>query len=353
MKLLRCKRCALPETFPGITITDSVCNYCHYYDIYKDREKLIKNKIEKKVLKIIYDSKKKNNEYDCVVAFSGGKDSTYLLHFLKKKFKLKILAHTLDNGFISKTTIENIKNTTSTLGIDHKYTKPDYKMMSNLFKSALTKELPYPKEILTMMSPVCSTCIGMVFGTTIKLALDYKIPILVIGLTPGQYPAISLENFFKVESFMFFSEKVYKDDPMDILKILRDPINEKIGETTNDFFFKSQYLDKNVKMPKVVFPFHSLCEYDEKKILKEIQSLGWKRPTDTDNCSTNCRLNSLAIYAGNKQLKYHPYIGEMSMLVRQGKMTYEEAIEAEKLDENSETITQVLKQLKLKRSDLI
>ncbi|MCM8773596.1 MAG: hypothetical protein NC820_02520 [Candidatus Omnitrophica bacterium] len=105
----RCKRCALPETYPGVKFSEEgICNYCFYYDIYKERERSIKIQLKKEFLSLI-NSLKRGKKYDCVVAYSGGKDSTFLLYFLKNKFKLNILAHTLDNGFLSPRAMSNIE----------------------------------------------------------------------------------------------------------------------------------------------------------------------------------------------------------------------------------------------------
>ena len=297
-KLKRCPKCALPETYPGIKFDKKrkICNYCTYYEIYREREKSIKKTLKKKFLQTISKTKKNNkNKYDCIVAYSGGKDSTFLLHFLKTRFNLKILAHTLDNGFISKKALENIKKITKKLKIDCRFTRPNPAMCKRVFADALKGKIPYPKEIRAMLSPVCAACLGMVFGSTLHLAIRLKIPIMFVGFTPGQYPAISLENFLKVNSCVFISEKIYKDDPLDILKVLRDPIDERFGEAAAKYFFKSQYIKKGLKTPLVLFPFHTFFDYDEKKILTEIVKLGWERPKDTDSCSTNCLLNTLII----------------------------------------------------------
>ncbi len=349
----RCSRCALPETFPGVKFDESgVCNYCIYHEINKEREMKSKEALKKEFISIIKQTKKRRNKYDCIVAFSGGKDSTFLLQFLKSKFKLKILAHTFDNSFISKKAIENMGKVTKALRVDHRVTKADFSILKELFAYALKGNIPYPKEILAMLSPVCATCLGMVFGSTIKLAIKLKIPLMFIGFTPGQYPAISLENFFKVKSCMFLSSKVYKDDPVDIIKIIRDPIDEQFGGKVEKYFFKSQYIEKGLKVPTILFPFHIFLDYDEKTILKVISRLGWVKPEDTDTCSTNCLLNTIGNYACLKQLKYHPYIGEMSLLVREGKISRKEAIKAEKVDENSFAMRYSLKKLELNKKGL-
>ena len=222
-----------------------------------------------------------------------------------------------------------------------------------VFKYALQGKISYPKEILAMLSPVCAACLGMVFGSTLKLAIDGDIPLMFVGFTPGQYPVISLENFLKVNSCMFLSEKVYKDDPLDIIKIIRDPINERFGEKIDRYFFDSQYIEKGLNVPVILFPFHALTDYDEMEIFSSIAELGCERPKDTDACSTNCLLNSPGNYACVNQLGYHPYIGELSMLVRQGKLSREKALEAEKLDTGSFAMSSSLEKLGLTLKDLV
>jgi len=354
-EIKRCRRCALPSSYPGIKFNQrGICNYCVYYDLIRDRDNDVRKYLQKKISKIIQRIKHRNMKYHCIVAYSGGKDSTFLLYFLKKKFGLNILAHVLDNGFISNQAFQNIKKVTKRLEIDCKITRPPFKTLREIFAYTLTQKTSYPKEILAMMSPVCAACQGIIFGTSIKLALRLNIPIMFIGYTPGQYPSISLENFLKVKSNVFLSSRVYKDDPLDIIKIVRDPINEKFGSDIERYYFRSQYIEKNIeeKVPSIFFPFHFLLDYDEKLIISTIQKLGWKKPEDTDACSTNCLLNTLGNYACLKQLGYHPYIGELSSLVRENKMSYSDAIKAEYIDIDSFAAEYSLKKLKINLTDI-
>jgi len=350
-KTIRCIRCGLPESYPGVQFNDDiVCNYCVYFDIYKEREDIIKLELKEKFTRLIKKTKNEGHRYDCIVAYSGGKDSTFLLYYLKNKFGLDILAHVLDNGFISVTAKKNIKRVTETLKIDCHITRPPKETLKAVFKYALTEKIPYPKEILSMTSQVCAVCIGMVIGTTINLAVKLKIPLMFTGFTPGQYPAISLENFFKIKSCMFLSDKVYKDDPFDVLKIFADPILEKFGRKVEKYFFRSQYIPKGLIVPKVLFPFHALLEYNEKEIIQEISRLGWIKPTDTDTCSTNCLLNTLGNYSCMRQLGYHPYIGELAYLVRKGVLSREDALGAEYIEEDSSAMHFSLEKLGLQHN---
>ncbi|MBU4305032.1 MAG: hypothetical protein KJ893_05355 [Candidatus Omnitrophica bacterium] len=349
-----CKQCGLPNTYPGIKFDkDNTCNYCVYFELNKNREKLSRMRMKKEFVNVVNAAKSRKNKYDCVVAYSGGKDSSFLLYFLKRRFNLKILAHTFDNGFVSETAQKNIKQVTKVLGIDHQTTRPGFDFLQGLFISALKEEFVFPKEILAMMSPVCAACLGMVFGSTINRAIRLRIPVMFIGFTPGQYPAISLENFFKVKSCVYLSDKVYRDDPWDVLKIISDPIREKFGRQASRYFFKSQYVAKRAFIPKVLFPFHVLLDYDEKKIIEAISKIGWVKPKDTDSCSTNCLLNSLGNFCFAKKYGYHPYAGELAYLARTGKLNRKQVLAAVKIEDDSFALKHSLRKLNIKCDDVL
>jgi len=347
----RCRKCALPETFPGVLFNASgKCNYCIEHELISDRKESIRNGLKKEFIKIIKKSSKKDRrgrKYDCIVAFSGGKDSTYMLYLLKKHFNLRIMSHMLDHGLTSRQALKNVNNITKALNIDHVTTKPPISLIKEIFTYVLTEETPYPKTVLSMMSPLCAACQGMIFGTTMKLAIENNIPLLFIGYTPAQYPIVSFENFLKVNSCVYLSSKIYKDDPLDLIKIARDPIEERIGAKINNYFFKSQYIDNRLKVPKVLFPLHALFNYDEDKIYDIISKLGWIKPKDTDACSTNCLVNSLGIYLFVKKLGYHPYVGQLSALARDGKISYNDVINSENIELNSFAIKYSCDKLKL------
>ena len=57
------------------------------------------------------------HDYDCIVPFSGGKDSTFTLYELVRRFKVKPLVVTFDHGFLRPTTLENTERTIKLLGV--------------------------------------------------------------------------------------------------------------------------------------------------------------------------------------------------------------------------------------------
>ena len=349
----RCTECILPETYPGINFDEKgLCNYCNYFRASKEMRGSLKENLKEQFYVLIAEAKKKSEKYDCIVCYSGGKDSTFLLMELKEKFDLKILAYTLDNGFLSERTFANIKTMTRQLNIEHTIFQPEKRIINKIFCGALTKKIVYPKEIIAMLSPLCAACQGMILAFAFRLAVDKQIPIVFIGFTPGQYPDVSHENFLKSKSCIYFTTSVYKDDPPDIIKIIRDPIDEISTEAAEKYYLKSQYLAKGERYPYVLFPFHTVFEYDEKNIYKKIESRGWVKPEDTDTCSTNCLINTLGNYAFMKQYGYHPYIAEISSMVRQGLLSSDDALRLEKIEVDSNAMRVSLEKLGLSETDI-
>ena len=87
-----CKTCILDENFPGISFDENgVCIFCRQHK-KKEEQQALREKYEKKFAEIIEKYKGKNS-YDCLTAFSGGKDSTYTLYLLKKKYNLNLFIH--------------------------------------------------------------------------------------------------------------------------------------------------------------------------------------------------------------------------------------------------------------------
>ena len=81
----RCVKCVLPESFPGIQFdSEGVCSICAGFE---KEDTLIPsaNKLKAKLDEIIEESKRTSPQYDALVAYSGGKDSTYLIYDLYVK----------------------------------------------------------------------------------------------------------------------------------------------------------------------------------------------------------------------------------------------------------------------------
>lgn len=111
--LRRCTKCLLPETFPFIEFDEhGVCNYC------KDYKKL-SPKGEDELKKMVEPFRSENGEPDCIVGFSGGRDSSYMLHYIKNVLHMNPIAYTYDWGMVTDLARRNQARICGKLGIEH------------------------------------------------------------------------------------------------------------------------------------------------------------------------------------------------------------------------------------------
>ena len=136
--LRRCTRCILPETMPFIEFDiNGVCNYCH---AHKPTKLLGKEKLEQDLLKY----RSKDGSADCIVAFSGGRDSSYGLHLLKKEYGMNPIAYTYDWGMVTDIARRNQAKMCGQLGIEHIWVSADIKQKRENVRKNLEAWLKQP-----------------------------------------------------------------------------------------------------------------------------------------------------------------------------------------------------------------
>ena len=91
---------------------EGVCNYCRGYQPIENSGRM---SLEDDLSKY----RKSNGEPDCIVAFSGGRDSSYGLHYLKKELGMTPLAYTYDWGMVTDLARRNQSRMCGDLGVEH------------------------------------------------------------------------------------------------------------------------------------------------------------------------------------------------------------------------------------------
>jgi hypothetical protein len=127
------------------------------------------------------------------------------------------------------------------------------------------------------------------------------------------------------------------------------PLRRLVGEdAVRPYFLEDQHYGQPERFPYNISPL-AFMEYDETKIYSYVEALGWVRPKDTDPNSTNCLLNSYAIQVHVEQSRFHPYVAELAGLVREGRMSREEALERINTPPNEKVVNFVTDRLGVKR----
>ncbi len=93
--LKRCTRCVLPETMPFIEFDEQgVCNYCHsHVPIIPLGEDAL--------FKAVEPFRNSGRDSDCLLTFSGGRDSSYGAHYIRTVLKMTPMTYTYDWGMIT------------------------------------------------------------------------------------------------------------------------------------------------------------------------------------------------------------------------------------------------------------
>lgn len=112
-QLRRCTKCVLPETMPYIAFDDDgVCNYCRNYKPRNAPK-------PKEVLFDLVEPYRREHGNDCVVPFSGGRDSCYALHLIVNELKMKPVTYTYDWGMVTDLGRRNISRMCAELGVEN------------------------------------------------------------------------------------------------------------------------------------------------------------------------------------------------------------------------------------------
>ncbi len=128
--LQRCTKCILPETMPYISFDhDGVCNYCNNYtprNIPKPKDELFE----------LVEPYRRNTGPECIVPFSGGRDSCWGLDLIVNELKMRPITYTYDWGMVTDLGRRNISRMCAELGVENIIIADDIsKKRSNIAKN--------------------------------------------------------------------------------------------------------------------------------------------------------------------------------------------------------------------------
>jgi len=321
-EFIRCTRCILPSSLSELTFNEEgVCNHCINYEKSFSEWDSIKERKEKEFYKILSKAKSLKRPYDCLVPLSGGKDSTYALYLATKVYKLKTLAISLDNSYLSNPAKENIKNALANCNADHIYYTLSRETTKDLFKvfventgdfcNACMRGINYSIEFATKAFNIPLVIKGS--GRRVQYVSQIK---EISSLNTASYFANVIKKT-KVESdFKHFARNKHKLEFQKIVGGVTDII--RIPRTS-----LMRFVPQHIGMYDYVYkPYPEIIEIIKKE-MGWSDGLGKAEHLDCELHDVPFYMNTLKIPNITKNTFYY------SGLIRQGIMTREDALRKE------------------------
>jgi len=313
--LKKCSLCLLPQTHETISFDiDGVCSVCSNS---RKKSEIDWGEREAELFKITEQIKKLGKDYDCVVPFSGGKDSTFSLYYVVTHLKLRPLVTSFDHGFYRDTLLENRNRTLKLLGVDFISFTPNWNLVKDLMLTSLRDRGDF-----------CWHCHTGVNAFPVRTAVEKDIPLVIWGESSTEYT-----NYYKTEQFHEIDEELFNRitnlgiSAEDMLPRLQG--NHEV-RSLKPFMFPSQSEIKSKGIRS--FPLGNYIKWDTRKQVETIKKeLNWKGtsvegiPPGYEYEKIECMMQGMRDYLKFRKRGYARTTHLTSLDVRQGRLSREEA----------------------------
>jgi len=261
--------------------------------------------------KICAKAKSRHEEFDALIPYSGGKDSSFVLYVAKKELGLNCLAYTLDTGYLSEHAKSNIDKACRKLGVEHIYYRFNTDLMNRLF-ALFVRKTGYP----------CTACMRAIAMGIIKLADLYDVPLIITGTSLKTELPLSRE--MAEHGYLSHIRSVLKDEPIaaECKRLLYD------SSMRRKFGYMLFILSGRKRL--ITYAWFNLADYIDwnyNAILDTIQKeLNWTAPEEDEHM--DCIIHPIQKYI---QIRRFPDLDldrlRFARLIMAGQMTREEALQ--------------------------
>jgi len=310
-----CKTCLMPDTRPRIVFDDDgVCNACHTAAAKQDIDWDARRQ---EFLDLVERFRPKDGPYDCVVPWSGGKDSSMIAHRLKFDFGLNPLLVTFSPLIPSEVAAHNREEMIK-LGFDHVMVRANQKVSRRLTR----------RFFIERGDPKIHWNAG-INAVPVQVAVNYGIPLLFYAEHgESEYGGRVLsEDHRKIRDFTEVLEHQIGDDP-------RNWMDEEIEE---EFLAPYVYPDPGrvdeIGIKALYFAYFfrwSMKEnydYIADKIDFRCEPAGRTDGTFNDFDSLDDKIDNLYYYMQFIKFGFGRCIRDTCRLVQNGQMSRDEALD--------------------------
>jgi len=307
-----CKNCILPDGFLNINLDENeVCDFCRDPTFINEnwRKVQISEDMRKESLdgwkNIVLQMKKSQGKenYDCILGYSGGKDSTALLDMLVNEYHLSVLALTIDTGLMTEVAKQNIQNSLTKLEYSehHLFIENASSTFIKLYRYMFLNQ---SSQNLILTGKVCDHCSDLIHSIMVKEAIKREIPFIILGYSSDQ-----IKRYF----FEIPETEIRKEWNPSFIQ--EEPFT---GEDRNWFLTQEERCLPH--LPRIVLPYHVL-DYNEDKIIAKVTSQGLIENGKSDPVLTNCHVVKAALIYDFYRYGGLPYGLQYAELVRQADET--------------------------------
>ena len=305
-----CQHCVVPNNFLGVSLNgEGLCNYCQDAS-YKtinwwkvDIDEALRRKSLKDWNKVVHSMQKNHGalEYDCILGYSGGKDSTALVDTFVNEYGLNPLLITIDTGFMTEVAKQNIKDTLTKMNLfeNHIFIEEAIPVFTKLYKYFF---FHHTSQELALTIKICPVCTDLIHTILVKEALKRRIPYVMIGFSPDQ-----IKRYFYETS----KENTIEDGIPD------EEFRQVLNPQDVTWYLTEDEIDSG-NIPRVLYPYH-VIDYDENEIIERIESKGLIAKGKGDPVITNCHVVKAALMYDLYRYGGVTYILQYAELVRQQK----------------------------------
>lgn len=329
-KMKRCTKCILPETFPGIEFDgDGICNYCLDYEpveVYGEEE----------LEKVLSKYRGRGEKYDCIVPISGGRDSSFVLHQMVRKYRMRVLALTVDSGAIMPEGYRNMERATRALNVDHVWLKDENHIKTAQKNTRIKFHAWLKKPSIHTIVPVLNAGDKTMNLRIFKCAKENGIQLVLGGNNIGNS---SLEQeHFKTGFLGVFPNERGMYSRWDKIK-LSFLLGLEYFKNYHNFHWSvfNEYLDglyvylfESMSKPEGIEPlgFYDYIYWNEKEVVSTIRvGLGWEGAADT---TATWRIDDAAYplidYLYYQLVGFTEFDEHYSKLVREGQLSRGDAL---------------------------
>lgn len=209
-----CTQCVMPDTRPGIYFDEhGVCQACRA----EERKNHTDWDARWKELEALCDKHRGRygaNNFDCIIAVSGGKDSHYQVHVFKELLGMNPLLVSVEDNFTTTGAGKhNLRNISEAFGCHLITIKPNLRAQRTLVRTCFEKWAK-PTWFLDRL----------IYTYPIRMALSFKLPLLIYGENIG-YEYGGTERVETPSAASQINNGVASDIPWSELMV--DGVNEK------------------------------------------------------------------------------------------------------------------------------